>query len=108
MKGTVIHDGSTSEAFDIRSRVKQDGVLAPILFGIFFTVLLKQAFGQSTEGIYLHTRSDGKLFNLSRLTAKTKVREVTLREFFFADDTTVATHDEHDLQHLMDCFVRTC
>ena len=108
MKGTVVHDGSSSESFDIRSGVKQGCVLAPTLFGIFFAVLLKQAFGQSTEGIYLHTRSDGKLFNLSRLKAKTKVRTVTLRDFLFADDAAVSTHDEHSLQELMDCFSRAC
>ena len=69
MKGTVVFEGSTSEPFDIRSGVKQGCVLAPTLFGVFFAVLLKQAFGSSTEGIYLRTRSDGKLFNLSRFKA---------------------------------------
>ena len=72
MKGTVVFDDSTSDPFDIRSGVKQGCVLAPTLFGIFFAVLLKQAFGDATEGIYLRTRSDGKLFNLSRLRASPK------------------------------------
>ena len=67
MNGIVVLDGSTSDAFDIRSGVKQGCVLAPIMFGIFFAVLLKHAFGSATEGIYLHTRSDGRLFDLSRL-----------------------------------------
>ena len=73
MKGTVIFDGSTPAAFNIRSGVKQGCVLAPTLFGIFFAVMLKHAFGHATEGIYLRTRTDEKLFNLSRLRAKTKV-----------------------------------
>ncbi|KAG6932562.1 hypothetical protein G0U57_021216, partial [Chelydra serpentina] len=75
MKGTVLYDGSSSDAFDIHSGVKQGCVLAPTLFGIFFAALLKHAFGNSTEGVYLHTRSDGRLFNLARLKAKSKVRE---------------------------------
>ena len=33
-----------SEAFDINSCVKQDGVLVPTLFNIFFSILLKNAF----------------------------------------------------------------
>ncbi|KAG6930718.1 hypothetical protein G0U57_003012, partial [Chelydra serpentina] len=66
MKGTVLYDGSSSDAFDIHSGVKQGCVLAPTLFGIFFAALLKRAFGNSTEGVYLHTRSDGRLFNLAR------------------------------------------
>ena len=48
MKETVQYDGSTSESFNIRSGVKQGCVLAPTLFGIFFTVMLRHAFGTST------------------------------------------------------------
>ena len=71
MKGVVQYDGNVSEPFDIRSGVKQGCVLAPTLFGIFFAVLLRHAFGTAKEGVYLHTRSDGRLFNLARLRAKT-------------------------------------
>ena len=74
IKGTVVFDCSTSPAFDIRSGVKQGCVVTPTLFGIFFAVLLKHAFGSTTEDIYLRTRSDGKLFNLSRLRVKSKVQ----------------------------------
>ena len=55
-------------------------VLAPTLFGIFFSLLLFYALSQSEDGVYLHTRSDGNLFNLARLRAKTKVRKVLLRD----------------------------
>ncbi|KAG6929376.1 hypothetical protein G0U57_005702, partial [Chelydra serpentina] len=64
MKGTVLYDGLSSDAFDIHSGVKQGCILTPTLFGIFFAALLKCAFGNSTEGVYLHTQSDGRLFNL--------------------------------------------
>ena len=70
--------------------------------GTFFAVLLKNAFGTAEEGVYLHTRSDGKLFNLARLRAKTKVREILIRDMLFADNAAVATHSEHQLQSLMD------
>ena len=63
MKGTVLYNGATSDPFNILSGVKQGCVLAPTLFGIFFATLLKHAFGESTEGIYLQTRSDANLFN---------------------------------------------
>ena len=55
-------------------------VLASTLFGIFFSLLLSYALSQSEDGVYLHTRSDGNLFNLTRLPAKTKVRKVLLRD----------------------------
>eukprot|EP00745_Piridium_sociabile_P017961 TRINITY_DN26814_c0_g1_i11.p1 TRINITY_DN26814_c0_g1~~TRINITY_DN26814_c0_g1_i11.p1 ORF type:complete len:515 (+),score=121.07 TRINITY_DN26814_c0_g1_i11:351-1895(+) len=108
MKGTVQYDGATSDAFNIRSGVKQGCVLAPTLFGIFFAVLLKHAFGASTEGVYLHTRSDGRLFNLTRLKAKRKIRGVTIRDMLFADDAALATHTESELQRLMDRFSKAC
>ena len=40
MKGTVVYDGSTSEALNIHNGVKQGCVLAPTLFGIFVAVML--------------------------------------------------------------------
>lgn len=108
MKGTVVFDGSTSAAFNIRSGVKQGCVLAPTLFGIFFAVMLKHAFGSAAEGIYLRTRSDGKLFNLSRLRAKTKTQLKCLRDFLFADDAAVTAHSAEDLQQLMSRFSVAC
>ena len=101
MKGTVNYDGATSEPFDIHSGVKQGCVLAPTLFSIFFSMTLSYAFNTSTEGVCLHTRADGKLFNLARLRAKTKVRHVVIREMLFADDAVLVTHTIADLQQLI-------
>ena len=61
-KGTVQFNGTLSESFEIRSGVKQGCVLVPTLFGIFFGLLLKHAFDTTTEGIYIRTRSYGRLF----------------------------------------------
>ena len=83
-------------------------LFAPTLFGIFFGLLLKHAFDTTTEGIYLRTRSDGRLFNLTRLRAKTKVRKVLIRGMLFADDAAVATHTQEELQSLMECFSQAC
>ena len=107
-KATVQFDGSLSEPFTIRSGVKQGCVLAPTLFGIFFSMLLKHAFGSSTEGVYLHTRSDGNLFKPARLKAKRKVRRITIRDMLFADDAAVVEHSEQDLQALMSSFANAC
>ena len=86
----------------------QGCVLAPTLFGILFSLLLRYAFSQSEEGIYLHTRSDGSLFNLARLRAKTKVRKVLIREMLFADDAAITAHTETALQELINCFAHAC
>ena len=108
MKGTISYDGEASEPFPMHSGVKQGCVLAPTLFGIFFSLLLKFAFERSIKGVHLHTRSDGKLFNLARLRAKTKVRTVLIREMLFADDAALSSHTEEDLQRLMDRFSHAC
>ena len=44
MHGTVNFDGEISEPFKIDSGVKQGCVLAPTLFGIFFSLMLTYAF----------------------------------------------------------------
>ena len=108
MKGTVQFNGSSSRPFDIRSGVKQGCVLAPTLFGIFFTLLLRHAFGSASKGICLRTTSDGRLFNLGRHRAKTKVREALIRDMLFADDAAVTTHTQQELQALMDRFSQAC
>ena len=107
MKGTVMHDGSCSDPFLIKGGVKQGCVLAPTLFGIFFSLLLSHAFKSSSDGVYLHTRSDGKLFSIARLRAKTKVTEILIREMLYADDAALASHTEDGLQRLVDCIKKT-
>jgi Reverse transcriptase (RNA-dependent DNA polymerase) len=77
MQGTAQFDNSVSKPFPIKNGVKLGCVLAPTLFGIFFSILLNHAFGSSNKGIYI--RSDGKLFKLVRLKAKTKLRKVLIR-----------------------------
>ncbi len=94
MKGTVQYDGSYSEAFLIRSGVKQGCVLAPTLFSNFFSLLLCHAFSQSEDGVFIRTRSDGNLFNLAGLRAKTKERRVLIREMLFSDDAVLTAHTE--------------
>ena len=108
MQGTVQYDGSTSGSFPIKSGVKQGCVLAPTLFGIFFSVVLSSAFGTSEEGVYIRTRSDGKLFNLARLRAKTKVRNVLIRELLFADDAALLSHTQSGLQNLVSSLAHAC
>ena len=95
-------DKEISEPFKIDSGVKQGCVLAPTLFGIFFSLTFTYAFGTASDGIYLHTRHDGKLFNLKRLRAKTKVTCVLIREMLFADDAALVSHTQEGLQCLMD------
>ena len=69
-----------------RSFSYQGCVLTPTLFGIFSSLLLSYPFDSSTDGVYLHASTEGKLFNLARLCAKTKVKTVFVSEMLFADN----------------------
>ena len=57
--------------------------------GATLVMLLQYAFTDCTEGIYLHTRTDGQLFNISCLYSRTKVMEVLTHEMHFSNDTAL-------------------
>ena len=71
-------------------------------------MLLKHAFGDTKEGVFLRTRSDDRLFNLDRLKAKTKVIQALIRDLLFADDAAIATHSENELQFQIDRLSAAC
>ena len=108
MQGTVQFDGTNSDSFSIKNGVKQGCVLAPTLFGIFFSLLLKYAFDDSEDGVYIHSRSNGGLFNLARLKSKTKTFKILIRELLFADDAALATHTEEAMQRLISRLAAAC
>lgn len=107
IQGSVQYDGSSSDPFPVWSRVKQGSVLTPTLFCIFFFFLLSYAFSQSEDRVYLHNRTDGNLFNIARIRAKTKVWKVLIREMLFADVAVLTAHTEEALQWLINRFADT-
>ena len=107
MKARVQCDGSMSKTFPICRGVKKGCVLAPALFGIFFSALHAHAFPQE-DGIMLHTRSTCGLFNLSRLRAKTKTKRELIRELLYADDAALVAHSGVHLQNLCGRFAKAC
>ena len=104
MTGQVLSDGEASEPFSISSDIKQGYVLAPVLFNLFFTCVLNHAVGDLEQGVYLRYRLDGSLFDLRRLTAKTKTVKKTVLEALFADDCVLLAHRESDLQVIVNKF----
>ena len=104
--GQVRFNSDHSEPFPIVNGVKQGCVLAPTLFSIFFSVMLKQAMEglDDDEAVYIRYRLDGSLFNLRRLQAHTKTREQMFRDLLFADDAALVAHTERALQCLTSCF----
>lgn len=104
MTGQVLSNGNVTDTFEIRNGVKQGCVLAPILFNVFFTCMLSHAVRDLDQGVYVRYRLDGSLFDLRRLTAKTKSKKVLIQEALFADDCALVAHTESDLQLMLDRF----
>lgn len=71
--------------------------VAPNVFGILVAVMLKHAFEASfeTDGSYGYTRTGGRLCGLFRLKAKSKIREVLIRDI--ADDIVLAACSKSQL-----------
>jgi len=74
MQASVAVDGESANSFEVTNEVKQGCVLAPTLFSIMFTGMLKIPFQDNTNSTAVDWRTDGGgLFKLSRLKAETKV-----------------------------------
>ena len=74
MLARVQNDGEFSDPFPVTNGFKQGCVLASILFNMMFSAMLTDAFHDGDNGIPIRYRFDGKLFNLRRLQAKSKVQ----------------------------------
>ncbi|KAI8484474.1 hypothetical protein Bbelb_377450 [Branchiostoma belcheri] len=80
------------------------GVFAPTLFAIFFSMMLKEAKEDLTEGNYIRFRTDGSVFNLRRLLAHTKTPEELILDLLCA----LLAHTEEALQAVVNHFATAC
>ena len=80
MLARVQNDSEYSDPFPVTNGVKQGCVLAPTLFSMVFSAMLTDAFQDGDNGIPIRYHFDGKLFNLRRFQAKSKVQKEGLDE----------------------------
>ena len=76
--------GEFPEPFQVTNSVKQSSVMAPTLFIMMFSAMVMNAFHRDYgTGLPIRYCYDGKLFNIRRLQAKTKVQTDVLDELFY-------------------------
>ena len=86
MQARVQNDGEYSEPFPVTNGVEQGCVMAPTLFSMTFSAMLTDAFQDVDAGFPIRNRFDGKLLNLRRLQAKSKVQTDVVDKLLYADD----------------------
>ncbi|KAI8440933.1 hypothetical protein MSG28_009230 [Choristoneura fumiferana] len=108
MKAQVRHENELSEEIQISSGVKQGCVLAPTLFALYFSVVMRDALQHCTNRIQLNVRTERGVFDLSRFRAKSKVLKIPILEILYADDVCLMSHSLPDLQSYVDALNRSC
>tara|TARA_B110001454_G_scaffold15635_1_gene14033 strand:+ start:278 stop:3463 length:3186 start_codon:yes stop_codon:yes gene_type:complete len=109
MQASVSVEGEASNSFQVSNGVKQGCVLAPTLFSIMFSGMLKIAFQDNTDAIAIDWRTDGGgLFTLARLRAETRVHHDFVRDFLFADDCALNADSKEAMQRSMDKLSKAC
>jgi len=108
MTARLTFNGDLSRPISIENGVKQGDIPAPTLFSIFFAVMLAEAFKDCDVGVFLRFRTTGKMFNLRRFSAKSKVFILIVRELLYADDADLVAHSENDMQIIINLFSAAC
>ena len=73
-------------------------MIAPTLFSIFLAAFISLAAVDQAKGVGIIYRTDGELFNMRRLKAKTKVKATSIVDLQYADDCAIAAHTGADLR----------
>ena len=108
MLARVKKDDTFSDPLAVTNGVKKGCVLASTRFSMMFSAMLTDAFQDGNNGIPIRYCFDGKLFNLRRLQAKSKVQTEVLVEFLFADDITKGAPTDEKMQKGVDQVSDSC
>ena len=98
MLARVQNDGEYSEPFPVTNGVKQGCVMVPTLFSMMFSAMLTYAFQDVDAGFPIMYRFDGRLLNLRRLQAKSKVQTDVVDKLLCVDDLAENAKSEEKMQ----------
>lgn len=66
--------------------------MASTLFSLYLAAMPEAAFRSTVEGVYIQTRHNADLFNLSHFKSKTKTERTLVQEMLFVDDSAIVPH----------------
>nr|VZI34980.1 unnamed protein product [Spirometra erinaceieuropaei] len=107
-RARVTDNGAVSEVFAVTNGVKQGCVPAPTPFSLMFSAMLMDAYRDERRGIRIAYRTDGHLLNQRRMHFQSRVSTTTVHELLFADDCSLNTTSEEEMQRSMDLFSAAC
>ena len=86
------------------NRASNKAVIAPTLFIIFLAAITHMIKNDLPSGLNIVYRTDGQVFNLSRLRSKNRTSVTSPMEFQYADDNCVVSTSEDHLQQILNAF----
>lgn len=104
MEARVRADGKFYESFKVKTGTMQGCVIVPVLFALFFSIMLEYAFKDYTRGFHFEFRTTGGLFNHQRFKAKPLTRSKMVLDFLFADDAALIATSYEEAQEVVDKF----
>ena len=75
-----------------------------MLFSIFLSAMLDEAFRGMGGGVYIQSRQNADLFKVAHFRAKAKSTRILMRELLFAYDSALVAHSAEEMQKILDVF----
>ena len=104
MKASVSLRGEPSEPFEVGNGLKQDCILISTQFLIFLSMVLSDAFIDSIKELWVQSRPEANLFNVSQV--KSLNSNVLVDYLMFVDDTDFLARSHQNLQEIITCFLK--
>ena len=109
MKVWVSLSGELSDPITVDNGVKQGDIPAPTLFAIYFYIVFMIAFNDNdAPAVFIRYRTSNKLFTHKRFESKSTLTISAIRDLLYADDCDLVSHNEADMQRIMDLFSKAC